>query len=699
MSASIWSANNSPEIRDIVSVKDFGATGDGSTDDTEAIQNAAQSMTEGGMLVFPFGVYKILHSIEFSAGNIRVVGDNATIDATELSYDSGVRGSGAAFRFVSPEPLVTTTLTSTAAAGTKVLTVVSSAGMAVGDIIRSVSTQRQYENAGAVAYFNDQNKIVKISGSNITLETALSYALTVSPYTVTVTAATPLVNISVEGFTFLGGGYLEPLANGLGQVGVWGSLVDNFVIRLCKFYRFQGIACAVDRGVDFIVDSCYFEGIDVNVSVVEGISSGWYGAYAIRCRRALFTNCTGIRMRHLFDGAEVYGFIQSNSIAANSHRAAFGSHEAVYDLLIEGNIARNCYSGVIVRAFTSRIHGNVLHSTETSTISTGTMLATDASGKLSITSNTFICDKNTVSAIYIVGIYDGLIISSNEITGALIGIGFTTQKISRISILSNTIDAPTGISVTYPTGNMTAFSGMLIHGNTFLNYTSNMVSLRGSQAASTPAEYIKITENLGIPTPAGSGNGILLRSEGYYGEYILIRGNSQWGDTSSVVSVGASPSPGLHLFKAYPTIEWNDETTKTAMGNRHIGYGTSGAAPTNATVFRGSLINDTTPSVGVPNYWIASASGTEGSIAGVTGDITAGTNTLVLIGNDATKAYNGSYITIAGAGVASADLTTRITGISDDFATVTIETAASTTVTGAAVTRFNPTFVAGANLV
>lgn len=46
------------------SVKDFGATGDGSTDDTTAIQNALTSLnSSGGVLYFPTGLYRITSAL------------------------------------------------------------------------------------------------------------------------------------------------------------------------------------------------------------------------------------------------------------------------------------------------------------------------------------------------------------------------------------------------------------------------------------------------------------------------------------------------------------------------------------------------------------------------------------------------------------------------------------------------------------
>lgn len=54
------------KLRDIVSVKDFGAVGNGSTDDTAAIQaavNAVYNATGGGAVLFPAGTYKLTDTI------------------------------------------------------------------------------------------------------------------------------------------------------------------------------------------------------------------------------------------------------------------------------------------------------------------------------------------------------------------------------------------------------------------------------------------------------------------------------------------------------------------------------------------------------------------------------------------------------------------------------------------------------------
>ena len=76
------------KLAEWVSVKDFGATGDGATNDTVAIQAAIDSLTAtGGVLYFPFGTYKIARTVgtndhwgvKVTGSNITIVGANASL--------------------------------------------------------------------------------------------------------------------------------------------------------------------------------------------------------------------------------------------------------------------------------------------------------------------------------------------------------------------------------------------------------------------------------------------------------------------------------------------------------------------------------------------------------------------------------------------------------------------------------------------
>lgn len=73
------------KMRDWVSVKDFGATGDGTTDDTAAIQAAVNSLTRGTVW-FPAGNYRLTTNVNCKS-NVNMQGENARIFCT-LSWAS-----------------------------------------------------------------------------------------------------------------------------------------------------------------------------------------------------------------------------------------------------------------------------------------------------------------------------------------------------------------------------------------------------------------------------------------------------------------------------------------------------------------------------------------------------------------------------------------------------------------------------------
>ena len=70
-----------------VNVKDYGATGDGTTDDTTAIQAAIDAVTSGGVVYFPAGTYRIARTtgtddrwgVKITNSNVTLHGDHATL--------------------------------------------------------------------------------------------------------------------------------------------------------------------------------------------------------------------------------------------------------------------------------------------------------------------------------------------------------------------------------------------------------------------------------------------------------------------------------------------------------------------------------------------------------------------------------------------------------------------------------------------
>src|SRR5688572_14834729 len=76
---------NLADIRgSVVNVKNYGATGDGTTNDQAAIQAAVTAAGNGGCVYFPSGVYRITSEIATAAHGIRLVGE-----AGQSHHDGG----------------------------------------------------------------------------------------------------------------------------------------------------------------------------------------------------------------------------------------------------------------------------------------------------------------------------------------------------------------------------------------------------------------------------------------------------------------------------------------------------------------------------------------------------------------------------------------------------------------------------------
>lgn len=78
------------KLRDTISIKDFGAVGDGIADDTTAINLAIASVSSlnAATIFFPAGVYKITGSINITRGQITLKGDGSGATVLRVAADA-----------------------------------------------------------------------------------------------------------------------------------------------------------------------------------------------------------------------------------------------------------------------------------------------------------------------------------------------------------------------------------------------------------------------------------------------------------------------------------------------------------------------------------------------------------------------------------------------------------------------------------
>ncbi|WP_339076787.1 glycosyl hydrolase family 28-related protein [Acetobacter sp. AC2005] len=83
----------SEKFNDVISVKDFGAKGDGMHDDTAAIQaaigHALATPNYGGRVYFPDGVYLISSALNVAGSGIALIGANANSTILQATFTTG----------------------------------------------------------------------------------------------------------------------------------------------------------------------------------------------------------------------------------------------------------------------------------------------------------------------------------------------------------------------------------------------------------------------------------------------------------------------------------------------------------------------------------------------------------------------------------------------------------------------------------
>ncbi len=165
-----------------VSVRDYGATGDGKTDDTTAFERAISALSTPGVLTIPAGTYRLTRTLELKSG---VVLRGAGAQTAKLVFNLN-GSSDPCIDFTTYNSKSWTSLTADAALGQENIHVSSASNMAVGEWIEieqqndaaKMYTDPEWDQDWAQSVVGQFVKVTGVSGTTISVDRPLRIAYT-----------------------------------------------------------------------------------------------------------------------------------------------------------------------------------------------------------------------------------------------------------------------------------------------------------------------------------------------------------------------------------------------------------------------------------------------------------------------------------------------------------------------------------------
>ncbi|MBX4147495.1 glycosyl hydrolase family 28-related protein [Paenibacillus lautus] len=324
-----------------LNVKDFGAVGDGVTDDTLAIQAAFNATDIGGIVEFENNKTYLVSSELQSRKNIRIRGNGATIITNFSGVGMRLQGN---LRF-------NRSVTADYVKGTPYITMGDVTGISVGDLV-SVRSSILFNTSRAHYYRGGNCIVTRISGNNVYLSMTFPFDMTVASLTADGTIGVFIyepLQVEVQDLTLIHSGTLPQ-----GTIGILAAYTKNSVIRNVNVDNF--VSCIeVNRCVNMDIDR-----VKTGRSYYAGTITS-YGIVNKSCTNVRITNTVCSSGIAGFDsgGAEtVFGTVCENcSFSSESGSYGLGMHEnswsasfrncQITGLKLSGNcVLENCTIGV-----------------------------------------------------------------------------------------------------------------------------------------------------------------------------------------------------------------------------------------------------------------------------------------------------------------------------------------------------------------
>jgi hypothetical protein len=372
--------NVQTKLRETVSVKDFGAVGDGVADDTAAIQAAVDAVVAagGGVVNLGAGTFKITSPITLQSDVVlRGAGKHQTVLA-EGALTFLVQAVGALSG-------TSHTLASNANADTRTI-VLSSGGAsyAVGDYALLQAENLPFAGPAATAKQAEYVRIETIVGNTLTVRGNLAFTYTTAN-TAKLSKLLPVRDVIIEDLAMTS---LDTV--NFARLFSYFDYCQNLVVKNCHFFNGKSSALYFRGCVDCIVESCSAKDLQS-----DPVTAGAFGYFVVEAGpniNFLMMGCTAESVRHTYttvlgDGgggvvtAQPYGYPMYSKIQGCrdtwSYNAGFDTHPGAgygiefsdctvyksnrlgFQIRSENTLVKSCYVfGAVAPAVYTTNYGN-----------------------------------------------------------------------------------------------------------------------------------------------------------------------------------------------------------------------------------------------------------------------------------------------------------------------------------------------------
>ena len=304
-------------------VEEFGAVGDGVTDDSEAIQRAFDTIPEHSSLLFLSDTYLLMSPVTYRRSNLHVNFNNANllwagVDDLETTGRGAIEFEGVLdsdrifISNVAPDP-----------SGTKLSITGSTENIKVDEYVGlTIRGGRGTTHNGTYDDYKPSvgtlTKVVEVGADYIIVDYFCPFDYSKILNDGWINKAQPISNITIENLKIESTTSSTLVTSWVHMVKF--SQVINFEIRNISASKFKYKGLRLTQCREGIIDSCYFN------DPTELSGGRGYGVQIANSNRIEVRRLTGNRLRHLIDFSTSHHCKVYNSYATDSFNRTFDCH-------------------------------------------------------------------------------------------------------------------------------------------------------------------------------------------------------------------------------------------------------------------------------------------------------------------------------------------------------------------------------------